>query len=103
MKKGAIFVLIVLLITSFLPAAVLKNEQSGKKSKVVVTGYILCKGNDPFFYPALKLDSGEEIQFICNKKQGQQLLESQEYHVQLTLEKTKDDTLVLKKWKKLKK
>ena len=66
-------------------------------------GYILCKGNDPFFYPAIKLDSGEEILFACNKKQSRQLLDSQEFHVQLTLEKTADNTLVLKKWKKLKK
>ena len=103
MKKGVIFVLIVLLISTFLPAAVLKNEQSAKNSKVIVTGYILCKGNDPFFYPAIKLDSGEEILFACNKKQSRQLLDSQEFHVQLTLEKTADNTLVLKKWKKLKK
>ncbi|MBR5402302.1 MAG: hypothetical protein IK102_10910 [Treponema sp.] len=103
MKKRALIVLAALFITSLLPAAVLNNEQSGKNSKIVVTGYIISKGNDPFPYPAIILDSGEELQFICNKKMSRQLLSSQEHHVQLTLEKTKDDTLVLKKWKKLKK
>ena len=103
MKKRTIFILLVLFISSLLPAAVLKNEQSGKNSKIVVTGYIVSKGNDPFPYPAIKLDSGEELLFACNKKQGKQLLAAQEFHVQLILEQTDDNTLVLKKWKKLKK
>ena len=101
MKKRIIPVLILLLIP-FFTFAVDKNIQSNKKSSVVVTGYIVSKGNMPFIEPAIKADDGNEYSIICTQKQKRRLLDSQGKHLRFTLQKNDEIFYVVKKYKIIK-
>ena len=74
------------------------NTQSSKNSKVVITGYVISKGNVPFVYPVIRTEDGTEYMIACKDKVKQKLLNSQGYLIKFT-GKLEDDVFVLKKWK----
>lgn len=101
MKKIILLVLSIFLISSLF--AVQKNEQFKVNSKIIVTGYVVSKGNVPFVYPAIRTQDGTEYMIICKDKTKEKLLDTQGYLIKFTGKINEDGFFVLKKWKKIKK
>ena len=100
MKKNYLIVILsVFLISSIF--GVQKNEQSKINSKVVITGYVVSKGNMPFTFPAIRAQDGTEYMIICNDKTKRKLLDAQGYLIKFTGKINEDGFFVLKKWKKI--
>ena len=100
MKKKFLIYCISLIMLSAL-FGVQNNTQSSKNSKVVITGYVISKGNVPFVYPVIRTEDGTEYMIACKDKVKQKLLNSQGYLIKFT-GKLEDGVFVLKKWKVLK-
>ncbi|MBO4533251.1 MAG: hypothetical protein J5726_06080 [Treponema sp.] len=102
MKKSFICIMLALFCIS-MGFSVNKNEQADKNTKVVITGYIISKGNMPFPQAAIQTTDGQEYLIICNEKSNKKLLNTQGNKVKLT-GYIQNDTgfFVLKKWKKVK-
>ena len=80
-----------------------KNEQSDKNTKVVLTGYIISKGNMPFPQAAIQTQDGTEYFIVCSEKVNKKLLNTQGNMVKLTgYIQNETGFFVLKKWKKVK-
>ena len=99
--KKYILVLLSLFIFSSL-FAVQKTTKLNKNSKVVITGYVVSKGNVPFVYPAIRAQDGMEYMIICKDKTKQKLLNAQGSLIKFTGTLNEDGFFVLKKWKVLK-
>ena len=105
MKKCFAFILIMLFSVVFLFAqdkTVQKSEQSATNSKIVITGYVLSKGNVPFVFPAIIDDDGNEYTILCPEKQKRRLLNLQGKHLRFTLVKSDEVSWIVKKYKILK-
>jgi hypothetical protein len=100
MKKRIALILLALFCISSV-FSVNKNEQSDKKSKMVISGYVISKGSMPFTMPAIKSEDGKEYLISCSAKTGKKLLKLQGYKIKFTgyLE---EDLFILKKYKKIK-
>lgn len=99
--KRRILILLSLFIC-FSLFGVQKNTQSKNNSKIVVTGYVVSKGNMPFTYPAIKADDGNEYYIICSEKQKRRLLNSQGKHLRFTLVQIDEVIWTVKKFKTIK-
>ena len=102
MKKSLICIILALfcVCTCF---SVNKNEQADKNTKIVITGYIISKGNIPFPQAAIQTTDGQEYLIICNEKTNKKLLNTQGKKVKLTgYIQEATGFFVLKKWKKVK-
>ncbi len=99
--KRRILILLSLFIC-FSLFGVQKNTQSKNNSKIVVTGYVVSKGNMPFTYPAIKADDGNEYYLVCTEKQKRRLLNYQGKHLRFTLIKNDEITWIYKKSKVIK-
>jgi len=102
MKKKLLLILLVSMISMLGVFAVDKSAQSKKKSTVVITGYVVSKGNMPFVFPAIKTEDGTEYLFTCTARQKKKLLKLQGRDLRFTLLQNEDGALVLKKYKVLK-
>jgi hypothetical protein len=98
-KKWIIVLLAVLLVSPVF--SVQKSTQSNKSSKLVITGYVVSKGNVPFIMPAIKTEDGTEYMISCKDKTKQKLLNSQGCLIKFT-GKLENGMFVLKKWKIIK-
>ncbi len=99
--KRRIFILLSLFIC-FSLFGVQKNTQFKNNPKVIVTGYVVSKGNMPFTYPAIKADDGNEYYLVCTEKQKRRLLNDQGKHLRFTLIKNDEITWIYKKSKVIK-
>ena len=97
MKKKFLIYFISLIMLSAL-FGVQNNTQSSKNSKVVITGYVISKGNVPFVYPVIRTEDGTEYMIACKDKVKQKLLNSQGYLIKFT-GKLEEGVFILKKWK----
>lgn len=79
-----------------------KSEQAKNNSKIVVTGYVLSKGNVPFVFPVIRGDDENEYVIVCTEKQKRKLLNLQGRHLRFTLVQKDQTSYVLKKYKKIK-
>ena len=102
MKKKLCLILLVSLISSLGLFAVDKSAQSKKNSTIVVTGYVVSKGNMPFNFPAIKTEDDTEYLFNCTDRQKKKLLKLQGKELRFTLLQNEDGVLILKKYKVLK-
>ena len=102
MKKKLLLILLVSLISMLGLFAVDKSTQSKKNSTVVITGYVVSKGNMPFVFPAIKTEDGTEYLFTCTARQKKKLLKLQGRDLRFTLLQNEDGALILKKYKVLK-
>lgn len=102
MKKKLLLILLVSMIFMLGVFAVDKAAQSKKNSTVVITGYVVSKGNMPFNFPAIKTEDGTEYLFTCTARQKKKLLKLQGRDLRFTLLQNEDGALVLKKYKVLK-
>ena len=98
-KRFLIFILSLFCISSLF--SVNKKEQIKKNSNIVVTGYILAKGNEPFVVPAIKTEDNLEYLISCNANKRKKLLKLQGYKIKFT-GYLDEDMFVLKKYKVLK-
>ena len=98
------FALILLALFSFsMLFAVNKNAQSDKKTKLVVTGYVVSKGNMPFAEAAIQTLDGQEYILVCSQETHKKLLKAQGHKIKFTGYVGKDGQFfTLKKWKKVK-
>ena len=101
MKKKFLVYFISLIMISAL-FGVQKNTQSKSNSKVVITGYVVSKGNVPFNYPAIETEDGKEYKIVCKEKVKQKLFNAQGNLIKFTGKIEEDGTFILKKWKKIK-
>ena len=79
-----------------------KGQQAKKNSTIVVTGYIVSKGNVPFTFPAIVTEDGDEYVFKFTDRQKKKLLKLQGKKIRFTLLVKDDEGMVLKKYKVLK-
>ena len=79
-----------------------KNTQDKNNSKLVITGYVVSKGNVPFVYPVIRTQDDTEYMIVCKDKVKQRLLNAQGYLIKFTGTLNEDGFFVLKKWKLLK-
>lgn len=79
-----------------------KGQQTKKNSTILVTGYIVSKGNVPFTFPAIVTEDGDEYVFTCTNRQKNKLLNLQGKKIRFTLLLKEDGVMVLKKYKVLK-
>ena len=100
MKRNILILLSLFLCFSLF--GVQKNTQSKNNSKIVVTGYVVSKGNMPFTVPAIMADDGNEYSIVCSEKQKRRLLNNQGKHLRFTLVKNDEITWTVKKFKILK-
>ena len=100
MKRNILILLSLFICFSLF--GVQKNTQSKNNSKIVVTGYVVSKGNMPFSYPAIKADDGNEYYLVCTEKQKRRLLNDQGKHLRFTLIKNDEITWIYKKSKVIK-
>ena len=100
--KSIAIVLLILIAIPFSAFCVNKSAQSDNKSKIVVTGYVVSKGSEPFVEPAIKADDGAEYTIICTQKQRRRLLNLQGKHLRFTLVKIDEINYAFKKYKLLK-
>ena len=100
MNKKYLIVILSLFIVSSL-FGVQKSEQSKSNPKVVITGYVISKGNVPFGYPVIRTEKGIEYMIACKDKTKQKLLNAQGNLIKFT-GTIEDGVFVLKKWKVLK-
>ena len=96
-KKHLLIILISLSLVSVL-SAVQKTAKSDKAAKIVVTGYVVSKGNMPFVYPVIQTEDGTEYMISCKDKVKQKLLNKQGYLIKFT-GKLDNGVFVLKKYK----
>ncbi len=101
MKKNYLIILLSISLISSL-FAVQKNVQSKNNSKIVVTGYVVSKGNMPFTVPAIQGDDGKEYYIICSEKQKRRLLNNQGKHLRFTLVQIDEILWTVKKFKIIK-
>ena len=103
MKKKLFLILALAFFSALSLMAVDKTKQSKKNSTIVVTGYIVSKGNMPFPQAAIQTTDGQEYLIICNEKTNKKLLNTQGKKVKLTgYIQEATGFFVLKKWKKVK-
>ena len=105
MKKRFVFLVLVIycLFNVFAQSStVKKSTQADNNSKIIVTGYVLSQGNDPFVYPGILGDDGNKYTIICTEKQKRTLLDLQGRHLRFTLVQNDQITYVLKKYKVIK-
>ncbi|MBR6341534.1 MAG: hypothetical protein IKR64_06510 [Treponema sp.] len=100
--KKLFIILLVSMISTLGLFAVDKSAQSKNDSTIVITGYIVSKGNMPFNFPAIKTQNGTEYLFTCTARQKKKLLKLQGRDIRFTLLQNEDGALVLKKYKVLK-
>ena len=98
-KKYLLLILSIFLVSSLF--GVQKSAQVKAGSKIIVTGYVVSKGNMPFVYPAIKAQDGTEYMIICKDKTKRKLLDAQGYLIKFTGKLNEDGFFVLKKWKKI--
>ena len=101
MKKNYLILLLSIFLISAL-FGVQKNTQSKNNSKIVVTGYVVNKGNVPFTFPAIVADDGNEYSIVCTEKQKRRLLNNQGKHLRFTLVKIDEVLWTVKKIKVIK-
>lgn len=101
MKKKILICFISLFIVSAI-FSVQKSAQVKTNSKVVITGYVVSKGNVPFVYPVIRTEDGTEYMIVCKDKQKQKLLNAQGNLIKFTGTINENGFFVLKKWKVLK-
>lgn len=101
MKKNYLIILLSIFLISSL-FAVQKNVQSKNNSKIVVTGYVVSKGNLPFTFPAILADDGNEYSIVCSEKQKRRLLNNQGKHLRFTLVQIDEILWTVKKFKIIK-
>ena len=101
MKKNYLIILLSIFLISSL-FAVQKNTQFKNNPKVIVTGYVVSKGNMPFVEPAIRADDGNEYYIICSEKQKRRLLNSQGKHLRFTLVQIDEVIWTVKKFKTIK-
>lgn len=102
MKKKLLLILLVSMISMIGVFAADKAAQSKKNSTIVITGYVVSKGNMPFVFPAIQTEDGTEYLFTCTARQKKKLLKLQGRDIRFTLLQNEDGALVLKKYKVLK-
>ena len=100
MNKKRIIVFLILILP-FFAFGVQKSEQA-KNSSIIVTGYVVSKGNVPFTQAAIRGDDGNEYSLICSEKQKRRLLDLQGKHLRFTLQKNDEIFYVVKKYKIIK-
>ena len=100
-KKTVLIYLLGILMISTL-SGVQKSAQSKTNSKLVVTGYVVSKGNMPFVYPVIRTQDGTEYMIVCKDKVKQKLLNAQGNLIKFTGTLNEDGFFVLKKWKVVK-
>ena len=81
-KKFLIYFFSLVLVSALF--GVQNNTQVSKNSKVVITGYVVSKGNVPFVYPAIRTEDGTEYTIACKDRVKQKLLNSQGYLIKFT-------------------
>lgn len=102
MKKSFAIILFALFSFSMI-FAVNKNAGADKKTKLVVTGYVISKGNMPFVEAAIKTLDGQEYILVCSQETHKKLLKAQGRKIKFTGYLAKDGQFfTLKKWKKVK-
>ena len=101
MKKNYLIILLSIFLISSL-FGVQKNVQSKSNSKIVVTGYVVSKGNMPFTFPAILADDGNEYSIVCSEKQKRRLLNNQGKHLRFTLVQIDEVLWTVKKFKIIK-
>ncbi len=101
MKKNYLIILLSIFLISSL-FAVQKNTQFKNNSKIVVTGYVVSKGNMPFTVPAILVDDGNEYSIVCSEKQKRRLLNNQGKHLRFTLVQIDEILWTVKKFKIIK-
>lgn len=101
MKKKILICFLSLIVVSAI-FGVQKNTQVKNNSKLVVTGYVISKGNVPFVYPVIRTEDGTEYMIVCKEKQKQKLLNAQGYLIKFSGTLNEEGFFVLKKWKVLK-
>ena len=101
MKKNYLIILLSIFLISSL-FGVQKNVQSKNNSKIVVTGYVVSKGNMPFTVTAILADDGNEYSIICSEKQKRRLLNNQGKHLRFTLVQIDEILWTVKKFKIIK-
>lgn len=102
MKKRLIIFLAFSIFSMFGLIAEDKGQQAKKNSTLVVTGYIVSKGNVPFTFPAIVTEDGDEYVFKFTDRQKKKLLKLQGRSIRFTLLVKEDGVMVLKKYKVLK-
>lgn len=102
MKKKLFLILALAFFSALSLMAVDKTKQSKKNSTIVVTGYIVSKGNMPFNFPAIVTEDNTEYAFRCTERQKKKLLNLQGKKIRFTLLLKDDGVMVLKKYKVLK-
>lgn len=100
MKRSILIILSIFICFSLF--AVQKNTQFKNNPKVIVTGYVVSKGNMPFVEPAIQGDDGNEYYIICSEKQKRRLLNSQGKHLRFTLVQIDEVIWTVKKFKTIK-
>lgn len=80
--------------------AIQKNQDNRKNQNIIITGYVISKGNLPFVFPVIRTENGTEYLIICKEKTKNKLLKAQGYLIKFT-GKIEDGAFVLKKWKKV--
>ena len=101
MKKNYLIILLSIFLISSL-FGVQKNAQFKNNSKIVVTGYVVSKGNMPFTFPAILADDGNEYSIVCSEKQKRRLLNNQGKHLRFTLVQIDEVLWTVKKFKIIK-
>ena len=100
MKKYLIVLLSLFIVSALFGQT--KKSNSNNNQKLVVTGYVVSKGNMPFVFPAIKADDGKEYLIITTEKQKRRLLDNQGKHLRFTLLQNEDSGWVVKKFKVIK-
>ena len=100
MKKKFLIIFAGLFLVSALFGV--QSDQALKKQKLVITGYVVSKGNVPFVYPAIRAEDGTEYMIVCKEKQKQKLLNAQGTLIKFTGTLNESGLFVLKKWKVVK-
>ena len=99
MKKKLFIILLVSVLSAFGLFAADKSSKSKNVATVVITGYVVSKGNMPFVFPAILTEDGTEYLFTCTARQKKKLLKLQGSDIRFTLLQNEDGFLILKKYK----